>query len=329
MAGNRKPGTTGNKLEADPLCLHPGTVGLRTPSLIGPLRLDLPTPPQVQQPPPTPQPPQPQPPPPPPATLRERVNAMLTKANFDIPLVIDNKRAFFNNTLFTLDQITDFLFEDLHQATPDLRRMDIWSEVWQAYRAKQIEHEQSQWQWVVQVLYTPQYTLLATQKPSSPWLNSLQASVGRNYRAHWYGDSGFEHTLQLSGSFFNLGADNPDWFQNLLGSYQISYVSPLTGEFLFLGVPDWRTYLQGSVFAQIAAGLGANWDQNSDGRRTAYLGLLVQASGGGQVALSIGWLQIILQGSAVYSWFSPTVQPHSRSMGSLGGQGGIGIGGNF
>jgi hypothetical protein len=254
---------------------------------------------------------------------------MLTKANFDIPLVIDNKRAFFNNFLITLDQITDIIFEDLHQVSPDLKRIDVWSEVWQAYQAKRLEHEQSRWQWVVQTLFTPQYTLWATQKPSSPWVNSLQASVGRNYRAHWYGDSGFEHTLQLSGSFFNLGADNPDWFQNLLGSYQLSYVSPLGREFRFLGVPDWWAYLQGSVFAQVAAGLGANWDQNATGQRTAYLGVLVQASGGGQLALSIGWLQIILQGSAVYSWFSPTVQPHSRPMGSLSGQGGIGIGGNF
>jgi hypothetical protein len=347
MAGNRKPGTTGSTAgdvpECDLFCLRPGPVGIRAPSLVGPLRLDLPTPPQLPQPsgpqqartpPPPPQPappivPPPPPPPPPTASLREKVNAMLDRANFDIPLVADNKRAFFNNYLISLDQITDIIFEDLHQGSPDLKRADVWSEVWQAYQRKIVEHEQSHWQWVFQVLYTPQYTLWATQPPPSPWMNSLQVAIGRNYRAHWYGQPGFEHTLQLNGSFFNLGADNLDWFQNVLLSYQLSYTSPLGREFRLFGVPDWWAYLQGSVFGQVAAGMGANWDQNAAGARTAYLGLLVQATGGGQLSLNIGWLQILLQGAAVYSWLSPTVQPHSRAMGSFGGQAGLGLGAQF
>jgi hypothetical protein len=87
-------------------------------------------------------------------------------------------------------------------------------------------------------------------------------------------------------------------------------------------------YLQGSVFAQLASGLGTNWD-TSAGNRQMNLGFLFQPSSGGQLTLNIGWLQVIVQGSVVYSWLSPFAQPASKPTSSWGVQGGIGVGGQF
>jgi len=256
---------------------------------------------------------------------------MLDAANFDVPLVHDPKqtRAFFNNMLITLDQITDYIYEDLHQSSPGLKRSDVWSEVWQDYSAKQIEHEQQPWQVVIQALYTPQYNFWSSQRQASPWQNSFQLSLGANHRSHLYGDSGWEQTLQVNGSFFNAGSGNLDWFQNALLSYQASYVSPLGHEFRFLGVPDLWGYLQGSVFAQIAAGAGTNWDTDASGRRQVYVGFLVQPSVGGQLSLNVGAMQIIVQGSVVYSWLSSTNESGSKPSSSWGGQLGLGIGAQF
>jgi hypothetical protein len=265
-------GTLCRQLSCVPIPLgHGGTVSrMFVPCLLN----DAPPPPQPKAQPtqanaPPAQPQQPATPPQPQKTLQKQVEEILDAAHFDLPLVADQKRAFFNYMLISLDQITDYI----HESLPKANRADIWSAVWQAYRAKQIEAEQQHWSFIVQMLYTPQFTAWSSQPlqpQQSRWQNPLQLSLGGNYRAHWYGEAGWEHTLQANGSFFNLGSDNLDWFQNLTGSYQASYVSPLGHEFRFLGFPTLWAYLQGSVFAQIAAGLGTNYDKDADGKRQVY-----------------------------------------------------------
>jgi hypothetical protein len=199
--------------------------------------------------------------------------------------------------------------------------------VWQAYQDKLAEHEKDKWQLQIQMLYTPQYALWTSQPQSSRWQHNLQLALGENLRLHRYGVGGLETTFQVSGSFFNLGSDNTDWFQNALLSAQASYVSPIGHEFRFLGIPNTWAYLQGSVFAQIAAGAGGSWDTDQSGQRHVYLGYLVQPSAGGQLTLNIGWVQVIVQGSVVYSWMSSTNQPESRPTSLWGLQGGLGLGG--
>jgi hypothetical protein len=360
MAGNNEQvplcGSTGNYIDAGTNCLHlsplPGPLGIRAPSLIGPLQLVMPPLPTFQQmsaqsqssP---PAPPKPQPPPPAPAgNLQKQVDTILKADNFDIPLVPQDEdktpgpksRAFFStvpgvsgigypvNTppeLMTLDDITDVVFDELRFGSKTLQRSEVLSSVLKSYKDKQREHEESHWQFVLSTLYTPQYFFWSNQSLPSPWQNGYQLTLGENYRMHRYGEAGWEHSflLQLSGSTFNF--DSPDWFQNLLAVYQAAYVAPLGHEFRFLGVPGLWAYLQGSVFAQVAAGTG------SPGEKKLYLGFMAQGALGGQLALNIGWLQIIVNDQVVQSWLSPTGEPNSRPLSTLGNQFGVGLGGQW
>lgn len=155
----------------------------------------------------------------------------------------------------------------------------------------------------------------------------MQLSAGVNIRSHLAGAAGLEHTLQLNGSFFNLG--NVDFFQNALVSYQASLASPLGREFRFLGNPKLRSYLQGSVFAQIGAVVGANYDNNVAGERKMYIGFMVQPGFGAQLTLNVWKIQVIVQGSVVYSWLSSTAEKDSTPMSNVSGQAGVGIGYQF
>jgi hypothetical protein len=356
MAGNQKPGpicgSQGKYIDSGTLCLHlsplPGPAGIKAPSLIGPLRLELPTPPTPPQPlaqtQPSP-PPKPQPPGPP-QSLQKQVEDILNGDNFDVPLVAEDSdgtptpksHAFFSyipgvsgvgypiNTppeLITLDEITDIVYAELRFGSKTLNRAEVLSAVLKAYQDKMSEHEKSRWQFVVSMLYTPQYFFWANQPLPSPYQNGYQVTLGANQRVHRYGKAGFEQSflLQLSGSSFAF--DTPDWFQNLLAVYQAAYVTPLGHEFRFLGAPGWWSYFQGSIFTQVAAGVG------SPGERTLYLGFMGQGAIGGQFALNIGWLQIIVNDQMVYSWLSPTVEPKSRPLSTFGNQFGIGFGGQW
>ena len=356
MAGNQEPrpicGSQGNYIDSGTLCLslspNPGPLGGRAVRLIGPLTLNLPTPPTLPQPttPPVVTPPPPNPQPTPPASLQKQVRDILDADNFDVPLVpqdVDKtpgpkSRAFFSTIpgvsglgypinapaeLMTLDAITDVVYDMLRFGSKTLTRADVLAEVVEAYRDKYREHEQSRWQFVISTLYAPQYFFWSNQAPPSPWQQGYQLTLGANYRAHRYGEAGWEHSLllQLSGSSFSF--DHPDWFQNLLAVYQAAYVAPLGSEFRFLGAPGLWSYLQGSVFAQVAAGVG------SPGERKLFLGFMGQGALGGQLALNIGWLQIIVNDQIVYSWLSPTVEANSRPISILGNQFGIGAGGQF
>jgi len=357
MSGNQQPGpicgTDGKYVDSGTLCLHlsplPGPVGIRAPSLIGPLRLELPTPPTVPvapaQTPPSPLPPQP-PPPAPPQGLQKQVEDILNADNFDVPLVAEDSgdgpgpksHAFFSwvpgvstvgypvNTppdLITLDDVAGIVYGMLSPGNKNLNRSDVLAAVVQAYKDKMSEHENSRWQFVISMLYTPQYFFWSNQTLPSLWLNGYQFTLGGTQRFHRYGEAGIEQSflLQLSGSSFSF--DSPDWFQNLLAVYQAAYVATLGHEFRFLGAPGLWSYLQGSIFAQVAAGVG------SPGERTLYLGFMGQGAIGGQLALNIGWLQIIINDQVVYSWLSPTVEPKSRPLVTFGNQFGIGFGGQF
>jgi hypothetical protein len=130
----------------------------------------------------------------------------------------------------------------------------------------------------------------------------------------------------VTGSFFNLGSGNPDWFQNALAQYQVSLVSPPGRDFQ-VG-PDWAS-AQTSIYAQLGAGVGANWAAPPGGERKAYLGFLLQPGVGGQLSVSIGWFQLILNGTVVFSVSSPTTQKGSTWTGTAGAQGGLGFGGQF
>ncbi|MGO9272167.1 MAG: hypothetical protein ACLQOO_18365 [Terriglobia bacterium] len=357
MAGNQKPGpicgSQGNRIDSDTMCLHlsplPGPVGIRPPSLIGPLRLELPTPPTLPQmsarAQPSPPPPKPQPPGSP-QSLQKQVEDILNADNFDVPLVAKDSGgtpgprslAFFSfipgastvgypvNTppeLITLDEITDYVYAELRFGSKTLTRADVFSAVLKAYEDKLSEHEQSRWQFVISMLYTPQYFFWANQTLPSSWQNGYQMTLGGTQRFHRYGEAGFEQSflLQLSGSSFAF--DSPDWFQNLLAVYQAAYVAPLGREFRFLGAPGLWSYLQGSIFTQVAAGVG------SPGERKLYLGFMGQGAIGGQIALNIGWLQIVVNDQFVYGWLSPTVEPKSRPLSTFGNQWGLGLGGQW
>ncbi|HLW78123.1 MAG TPA: hypothetical protein VKU44_00855 [Terriglobia bacterium] len=313
------------------------------------MRLELPTPPpppaQTQ---PTPPPPKPQPPPPPPpgppGPLQKQVADYLDGANFDVMLVDPESTpgpktlAFFSTIVgvdfvgvpvktppqkMTLDDITSIVYSTLKLTVANLNRNDVFNAVLQAYKDKLADHESSKWQFVISMLYTPQYFFWSNQALPSPWQNGYQVTLGETYQSHPFGVAGFEHSilLQLSGSSFSF--DQPDWFQNLLAVYQGAYVAPLGREFQFLGMPGVWSYLQGSVFAQVAAGTG------SPGEKKLYLGFMAQGAVGGQLALNIGWLQIIVNDQFVYSWLSPTVEPHSRPLVTFGNQLGFGLGGQF
>jgi len=54
-----------------------------------------------------------------------------------------------------------------------------------------------------------------------------------------------------------------------------------------------------------------------------------QGAIGGQLALNIGWLQIIVNDQLVYSWLSPTAEPMFRPLSTFGNQAGIGIVGQW
>jgi hypothetical protein len=337
---------------ADPTCasrghlLDPGTLNLQltpSPAPLGSLwyldvpclPLDLPAPPQPQpaqeQKSPVPPPPPTAAPASPPPPIKDRVKERLDANDFDLPMVVDDTHAFLSGRRLTLDEITDELTDEFPDTNkPDVRasvRAEVWLAVQQAYQQKRTEHEKDVWQLQVQLLYTPQYALWTSQPQSSPWQHNLQLSLGANRRLHRYGVAGLETTLQVSGSFFSLGSDNPDWFQNALLAGQASYVSPIGHEFRLLGIANAWSYLQGSVFAQLAAGAGGSWNTDPSGKRQVYLGFLVQPSAGGQLTLNIGWLQVIAQGAVVYSWQSATTQPESRPSSLWGLQGGLGVGG--
>jgi hypothetical protein len=167
-------------------------------------------------------------------------------------------------------------------------RPDVWLAVWKTYQSK-LAQAQRLYQIQVQFLYAPQYSLWTSPRPTgqiSPWQRSLQGSIGFNFPKHDPGFSGFEHTIQVSGSFFNLQSGHTDWFQNALAAYQLSYVWKLGPQYK-IADDSWEPWFQASAFGQVAAGLGANWSDTASGDRKAYLGVLVQPSLGGQLTLNI------------------------------------------
>jgi hypothetical protein len=266
--------------------------------------------------------------------LKTRVREWLDQEEFGPPLILDSYpkppeqwRAFYSNQLWTLSKITDDTFEVLHQVTPDIKRGDVWQHVYQYYQEKEKGLDASSWQLVIQTVYTPSYTLWSSPPVSgSPWQRPIQTTLGATYAAHRPGEGGLEHQFAVTGSFFNLGSGHLDWFQNALFQYQLSSVFPVGHEFKLGG--EWAT-AQASIYAQLAAGLAATWDENAAGQRKAYLGLLLQPGAGGQFTVNIGWLQIFVQNTVVFSYFSKTKEEGSKPISAFGIQPGIGIGGQF
>lgn len=278
--------------------------------------------------PPAKNPPAAPPPPPTAKAVADAVNKLLTDGNFDLPMVADTNRAFYKNELLTLEAITDKLLPDVVKQLPGASRDAVSKALAEAYAAKQKEHEESTWQLGVQVLYTPQYTLWASQTPTSPWAHSFQASFAANKRHHLYSYAGWESTFQINGGFFNLGSDNNYWFQNALLAYQLAYVGPLGREFRLPGMTQTWSNLQGSVFGSVGAGLSATPGAPPADKKL-FMSFIGQPSLGGQITLNIGSIQIILQGAAVYTWASRTIQIGSIPSGNAGVQLGTGIGAQF
>ncbi len=161
-----------------------------------------------------------------PADLRTQVRHWLDQQHFGLPLVADPeatasgaRHVHYSEQRSTLDAVTNDVTDVLGQTTPDLRRPDVWSQVWQYYNEKKAEAERERWQTLVQVLYTPQVTFASTQPSSgSPVQHGVQISIGRNLRLHPAGASGAELTFQANVSLFNLGSRHgetgDDAFQN-------------------------------------------------------------------------------------------------------------------
>ena len=277
---------------------------------------------------PSPEKPPPQAQPKQPKTYRQFITDMLVEYKFDLPILRDGVHAFLGPTRYTLDEITDLTTDSLHQLYPEVGRPDVWSAVYQTYRAKDAVAPTAI-QWVVQALYAPQWLFLSSQAGAPPRQQSFQLSPGLNLPRHDPGLRGWEHTVALNLSLFNLdsGLHGMDVFQNLLASYQASYVVPFGPQYKIddhSAVP----WVQGSVFAQIAAGLGASY-LNAPAPPTAYLGLLVQPSVGAQISVNIWKFQVIAQGSLVYSLMSPTKPSADMWSQTFGAQVGVGLGAAF
>jgi hypothetical protein len=151
--------------------------------------------------------------------------------------------------------------------------------------------------------------------------------LGFNRRYHPFDKGGFELTYQVTGTFFNLVGGNTDAFQNALGAVQGAYVFPIGHQqpLLFMGMPTVWATLQGSVFANVAAGLGTNYDGPTDNRKV-YLGFLVQPSAGAMLTATLGHVQVSVGDSIVYSWLSPTTQAGSKATSNVGNQVNLGLG---
>jgi hypothetical protein len=278
--------------------------------------------------------------------LRDRVRKWLDGANFDLPLVADApgtnngvRRVYYQSRMSTLDAVTDDVTDVLGQVMPGVfkrtqrtaewahLRGNIWSQVWQYYNEKKNDAEKDRWQTVVSVLYTPQKNFWAHPAAASPTQNSTQLLGGRNYRLHAAGESGLELQGAGSISLFNIGSGHADVFQNALLSIQAQQVWNLGHDFKI--DPDTWAVVQGSIFAQLAAGVGGTYGQSAKGERKVYVGFLAQPNVGGQVSLNIGKLQIIASGSLVFSYLGKTSEPKSTATESWGVQGGVGVGGQF
>jgi hypothetical protein len=266
--------------------------------------------------------------------LKTRVRDWLDSEKFGLPLVLDTGggapekwHAIYGEQRWTLEQIRDDTWSVLSQTDPEIKRGDVWQYVYQYYQEKERGLDSSSWQWVVQSLYTPSYTLWSSQPiGGSRWQNPLQATLGTTYAAHEQGCGGLEHQFSVTGSFLNLGSGQLDWFQNALAQYQLSAVTPLGKDFR---VGDTWSYVQGSIYAQLAAGVGTSRVTPPGGERKAYVGFLFQPGAGGQITVNIGWFQLIVQGTVVYSYFSKTQEAASKPTHTLGFQPGVGIGGQF
>ena len=340
------------------MCLHlsplRGPLGIAPPRLIGPLRLELPPPPvllsqpttQTKPVPPPPPPKPPKPTPPGPQDLKKQIDGLLDQGNFDLPAyrtddevksgATPKSRVFFSHVpgrdelgpsdhdapqdMMTIDELTDILCAGLKFTTPNVKRSDVLAAVLQAYTNKVKEAEDKHWSVSVSMQYAPTYFFWANQSLPSPWQNGWQLQAGGlTYRHHPQGRPGLEQslTLQLSGA--SLGFDNADWFQNLLAVYQLAYVIP-GPDFRFPGAPGLWSYLQGSIFAQVAAGVG------SPGENKLYLGFMTQEAVGGQLALNIGHVMIVVNDQIVYSYLSPTSAANSKYFSGVGNQFGVGVG---
>jgi hypothetical protein len=207
----------------------------------------------------------------------------------------------------------------------------VWMQVWQYYQDKIAAIPRTSWNTSVSVMWTPTYTLASNQPIGSRWTNPLGVSAGRTYQAHPQGFGGVEHQFALTGSFLDLGSGNTDWFQNALVQYQASAVMPLGHDFRLLGGP-WAS-AQASLYAQIAAGVGATWAAAPGADRQASLGFLAQGGAGGQILVTVRWFSLVVNGSVVYSYLGTPgsnlpaeVHTHTHT---LGIQGGVGVQAQF
>lgn len=266
-----------------------------------------------------------------PADLKTRVRDWLDREHFSMPLVLDSHEkppeqwhAYYSEDRKTLAAITDDTFPVLSQTTPEIKRGDVWQHVYQYYQEKEAAIDAHSWQWVIQGLYTPSYTI-ASSAPitGTRWQNPLQGTVGATYAAHKAGYGGLEHQFAVTGSFFNLGSGHRDWFQNALAQYQLSAVTPIGQDFK---IGDTWSTVQASIYAQIAAGVGATWDSPTSGERTAHLQLVLQPGLGGQLTVSIGLFQLYIGGTAVYTYLGKTNLKDSKPSSTFGIQPGAGFG---
>ncbi|MFI5269555.1 MAG: hypothetical protein ACHQ7M_19435, partial [Chloroflexota bacterium] len=280
------------------------------------------------------------------ADLRTRVRGWLDQQEFGLPLVADSPRTtgahrvFYGRNISTLDAVADDVADVLGQTMPGVfhrgqrtdlwthLRVEVWQQVWQYYNEKKEAAERDRWQTVIQVLYTPQLTFYSKPSGAAPGTqHNIQAGLAENLRLHRFGGGGLELQAGATVSLFNLGSGNTDAFQNALAMIQAQVVSNLGHEFRI--APDLWANLQGSIFAQLAAGVGGNYADTASGDRKLFIGFLAQPSAGGQINLNIGSFQIIAQGSVVYSYLSKTTQEGSTATKSAAVQFGLGVGTQF
>jgi hypothetical protein len=287
-----------------------------------------------------------QPAPEPAADLSTRVREWLNQQNFGLPLVADSPhtsgahRVFYERNISTLDAVADDVTDVLGQTMPGVfrkgqrtdlwtdLRVEVWKQVWQYYNEKKEVAENDRWQTVIQVLYTPQLTFYAKPPGAVPSTqHNIQVGFAKNLRLHRAGGSGLELQPGATVSLFNLGSGKADAFQNALLTIQAQVVANLGPEFRI--APDTWANVQGSIFAQLSAGVGGSYADTAGGGRSLYIGFLAQPSAGAQVNLNIGWFQVIAQGSVVYSYLSQTTQQGSTSTRSAAAQFGLGVGAQF
>lgn len=228
------------------------------------------------------------------AYIEKAAQTYLKNHHFDIGLVTNDTEAFLDGTLLAMNQIAERATDQIQLQTGDIPESHDVATYVQEYRKKVKENDTSSpWSFIFQLgpSFANNFWAYRPQPPGSLglWQRSTQGALGFQY-----GQLGWSHTIQVVGSLGN----SEGYFQNALAVYQLSLARMMGNPIDASGASSTWTYLVGTIFTQIGIG-GNNFTYGAS--RTVHIGLLAQSQFGGQIALNIGSVQVIGQGTLLYS----------------------------